>query len=118
MEVLQNLKLRPKKDKNKKPKTTEAQKKIEALKKGKKKTTRKPKRKSVLLVLPKELDDIKRSFRNIPKVKIINADSLNVVDILKHQVLLMPVESLKVISGTYSKGGESPKSKVQSQKSS
>ena len=94
-EILQNLKLREKKTAAAKDaKDAKAQ-------KDNKKKVKNSKEKSVLLVLPKKLDNIKRSFRNIPRVEIINANSLNVVDVLKSQILLMPVNSIQVIKDVY-----------------
>ncbi len=106
--VLQNLKLRVRKvraEKDKKPAAAEGLKKAETLKREQKgdnnKAAKMPKETSVLLVLPQKLDEIKRAFRNLPRLEIINADSLNVVDVLKNQVLLMPTDSLNVIKKTY-----------------
>jgi large subunit ribosomal protein L4 len=62
-----------------------------------------PLKKTILLALPKADQVIIKSTRNIPFVKTINADSLNVVDVLNHETLLMPKTSLDVITKTYLK---------------
>ncbi|MFH1207378.1 MAG: 50S ribosomal protein L4 [Patescibacteria group bacterium] len=62
-----------------------------------------PLKKTILLALPKADQLIIKSTRNIPFIKTINADSLNVVDVLNRETLLMPKASLEVISKTYLK---------------
>jgi len=57
--------------------------------------------KSVLIVLPQTDLKISRDVKNIPKIKTIRADSLNVLDVLSHRYLIMFQESIKVIKGTY-----------------
>lgn len=53
--------------------------------------------KSVLIVLPAVDGKIVKATRNIPKIKTIQADSLNIYDILSHHYLLMPKRSIEVI---------------------
>jgi large subunit ribosomal protein L4 len=48
---------------------------------------------SVLIILPVADENIIRSARNIPGVKLLPAESLNVVDVLGAQRLLMPVDA-------------------------
>lgn len=48
---------------------------------------------SVLIILPEADENIIRAARNIPGVKLLPAESLNVVDVMRHQRLLMPVET-------------------------
>jgi len=57
--------------------------------------------KSVLIVLPKTDVDIIRANNNIPKTKIIRADSLNVLDILNYKYFLILQDSIDVIKKTY-----------------
>lgn len=57
--------------------------------------------KGTLVVLAKSDRLIIRAGRNIPKVKILNANNLNILDVLSHKYLLMPQESVKVIEKTY-----------------
>lgn len=59
--------------------------------------------KSVLIVLPTANKEVVRAARNIPKIKSIKADSLNVYDILSHHYLLMLKGSIKVIQEFYTK---------------
>ena len=57
--------------------------------------------KGTLIVLAKSDRKISRAVNNIPKIKTIRADSLNVVDILSYQYFLMPKQAIKVIEKTY-----------------
>ncbi len=59
--------------------------------------------KSTLVVLPTTDLKISRVVKNIPKIKTIRADSLNVLDILNHKHLVMLQDSIKVIKKTYIK---------------
>lgn len=59
--------------------------------------------KSSLIVLAKTDLKVSRAVNNIPKIKTIRADSLNVLDVLSHQYLLIPQEGIKVIAKTYLK---------------
>jgi len=58
-------------------------------------------KKSVLVVLPKSDIKIIKSVKNIPKVTVINADSLNIMDVLKYNNLLVLQDSLAVIDKTF-----------------
>ncbi|MBI4215573.1 MAG: 50S ribosomal protein L4, partial [Parcubacteria group bacterium] len=62
--------------------------------------------KKVLVVLPLSSDiekKVKLSFRNLGRVRLIRADSLNIVDILNHEKMIIPVETLAVMEKTYLK---------------
>ncbi|MBU1289668.1 50S ribosomal protein L4 [Patescibacteria group bacterium] len=59
--------------------------------------------KGVLIVLPAVDQKIITASRNLPKIKTIQADSLNIYDILNYHYLLMPKESIKVIQKFYIK---------------
>jgi len=61
------------------------------------------KEKSTLIVLPKPDKVIQKSAANLPHVKTLLADSLNVADVLKHDYLLVPIDSLGIIEKTYLK---------------
>lgn len=89
--VVENLRLEP-------VKTKEFVKVLEAFKKAVKNFG-----KQVLLVLPKNEQDLARSVRNLPQVKTVLASSLNVVDVLKSDSLLVLKDSLPVIEKTYLK---------------
>lgn len=57
--------------------------------------------KSVLLVLSKKDDVIKKSTSNLPKTDVILADSLNVIDVLKYEYLLSDKAGIKKITETF-----------------
>ena len=59
--------------------------------------------KGALIVLPSFDQKIIRAVRNIPKTKIIRADSLNILDVLNHRYLLMLQEAIAMIEKTYLK---------------
>jgi len=63
--------------------------------------SRLPLKKKILAVLPKSDQKIVKSDRNLPNVKTINANSLNVVDVLGYEYLLILKNSLTVIEKTY-----------------
>jgi len=63
-----------------------------------------PLKKNILIVLPKTDQKIIKSASNIPYIDIITANSLNVIGVLKHEYLLIPKDSLKVIKQTYLSG--------------
>lgn len=69
-----------------------------------------PVKKTILLVIPRVDQNIIRSAHNLPYVKVNYAYSLNLIDILNHEYLVLPQESLKVIEKIYIKQSESPKS--------
>ena len=52
---------------------------------------------SVLIVMPERDVNVERSASNIPDVKTLRANCLNVVDILKYDTLLVPLQALPVI---------------------
>ena len=62
-----------------------------------------PLKKTFLTILPKTDQKIIKSARNIPYTKVINADSLNVIEVLAHEYLLCLKEALPIISKTYLK---------------
>lgn len=93
-ELLQNLSLRPKAIKT--AKTESRAKSDEKVKKEKRP-------KSVLVVLSGKSDLIVRAARNVPRITVIRADSLNIVDVVKHQFILLPVDALNVIEKTFVK---------------
>lgn len=101
-QILQNLKLREKKEKKLRPQRMENAKKSEEKTKPEDKP-KKLKEKSILLVLPQKDEKVQRAARNINRLAFIHANSLNVLDILKSQYLLLPVDSLAVIEKTFVK---------------
>jgi large subunit ribosomal protein L4 len=54
---------------------------------------------SALILLPQRDEAILRSVRNLPEVRTLVAQYLNVRDLLKHDYILMPLASLEVIEG-------------------
>lgn len=61
----------------------------------------KKKKKSILIATSKKDEKIIRANRNIPYVKTIAADSLNIVDLLSFKHLLLDKEAIKKIEKTY-----------------
>jgi len=56
---------------------------------------------SCLLVLTSADEKIVRAAKNIPQLKVIRADALNIVDILKYQYLVIEKAAVKVIKEHY-----------------
>lgn len=52
---------------------------------------------SALVVLPQPNENVQRSARNIPDVRTLPADSLNVFDVLRYQHLVMPVAAVRAV---------------------
>jgi len=64
---------------------------------------KKEKRAKTLILLPKKDQEILLSFRNIPFVKVANADSINIGDLLNYKYLLVLKDAVSVIEKTYTK---------------
>lgn len=56
---------------------------------------------SALIVLPAQDQVVVKSVANIPKTKAIMADSLNVIDVLSHQYVVVSQDALDTIVKTY-----------------
>jgi large subunit ribosomal protein L4 len=54
---------------------------------------------SALILLPRRDEEILRSVRNLPQVRTLVAQYLNVRDLLKYDYILMPLASLEVVEG-------------------
>jgi large subunit ribosomal protein L4 len=54
---------------------------------------------SALILLPQSDETVLRSVRNLPQVRTLVAQYLNVRDLLKYDTILMPLASLEVIEG-------------------
>jgi large subunit ribosomal protein L4 len=54
---------------------------------------------SALILLPQRDEVILRSVRNLPQVRTLVAQYLNVRDLLQYDYVLMPLASLEVIEG-------------------
>lgn len=59
--------------------------------------------KKTLVVMENKNENLLRATKNIAKVEIIKADSLNVIDLAKAEYVLAPTASLEVIQKTYIK---------------
>ncbi len=94
LELLKNLKLRRVSAKKQEGKEAGLEKKDEK--------EPRVKNKSILVVLPKEKKEYAKYFRNLDKVAIIGAESLNVIDALKSHYIIMTVQSIDVVSKIYS----------------
>lgn len=62
-------------------------------------------RRSVLVVADKKNEKAKFSFRNIPGVKIINQENLNILDLLKYRDLLITIDSIRRLAGSAGQEG-------------
>ncbi len=80
------------------PKTKEFVKVLAALKKGVKDFGNKP-----LLVMPKKDDKLMRATANLKSVTSVLASSLNILDVLKADSMIVTKDSLPVIEKTYLK---------------
>jgi len=54
---------------------------------------------TALLLLPEANMEVSRSASNLPDVKVLRAQCLNVRDLLEYDYLIMPLASLEVING-------------------
>ena len=54
---------------------------------------------SVILLLPERNEDVEKSARNLPEVKTLRANYLNVRDLLGHNYVIMTKEAVAVIEG-------------------
>lgn len=59
--------------------------------------------KKFLFITPKKNENLAKSVRNLKNAKVINADSLNVVDILQYDSIVLTQNALPVIEKTYLK---------------
>ncbi|HFQ94961.1 MAG TPA: 50S ribosomal protein L4, partial [Anaerolineae bacterium] len=53
---------------------------------------------NALLLLPEANDNVELSARNLPYVKILRANYLNVRDLLGYKVIIMPKQAIEVIA--------------------
>ena len=81
------------------PKTKEAFEIIAKLNKSLKKELNK----GTLIIMPKKDENISRAVKNLKKISIISATSLNVIDLLEKRYLLIPRESVEIVKQTYGK---------------
>jgi large subunit ribosomal protein L4 len=60
--------------------------------------------KRVLMMLPQRDDNVVLSIRNIPYAKVQHVSSINVVELLKHDCLIMPLETVRWIEMVFGEG--------------
>jgi large subunit ribosomal protein L4 len=60
--------------------------------------------KRVLMMLPKRDENIVLSARNIPSAKVQHVSSINVVELLKHDFVIMPKETVRWIEMVFGEG--------------
>jgi large subunit ribosomal protein L4 len=60
--------------------------------------------KRVLMMLPKRDENLVLSARNIPSAKVQHVSSINVVELLKHDYVVMPVETVRWIELVFGEG--------------
>ena len=56
-----------------------------------------------LVVLPKKDESVERATRNLKDAKVIHANSLNILDLIKYDAVLVPKHSVEIIEKTYLK---------------
>jgi large subunit ribosomal protein L4 len=52
---------------------------------------------TALLLLAERDETVEKSVRNLPHVKVLNANYLNIRDLLSHDKILIPMDSLQII---------------------
>jgi large subunit ribosomal protein L4 len=60
--------------------------------------------KRVLMMLPRRDDNVVLSARNIPLAKVQHVSSINVVELLKHDCVIMPVNTVRWIELVFGEG--------------
>lgn len=55
----------------------------------------------ILLVFDRKDKNIEKSFSNIPNVSLIHSDSLNLIDIIKNDSILIDINSVETIKNIY-----------------
>jgi large subunit ribosomal protein L4 len=60
--------------------------------------------KRVLMMLPMRDENVVLSTRNIPTAKVQHVSSINVVELLKHDVVIMPVKTVRWIEMVFGEG--------------
>ena len=81
------------------PKTKEMAKILDSLRKKVKSMGKS----SAIIAIPKKDDNIVRAGANIPKIKIIEAKNLNLLDLLNNKYLIMPKDSIEIIKKIFIK---------------
>lgn len=73
----------------------------EVTKEKKEKTKKQKVKRSVLLINANNQEKDKYSANNLPGVKLINLDNINIVDLLRYKKLIITVEAIKKIEQRY-----------------
>src|SRR2546421_11398162 len=60
--------------------------------------------KRVLMILPQRNENVVLSLRNIPFAKVQHVSSINVVELLKHDCLIMPVKTVRWLEMVFGEG--------------
>jgi large subunit ribosomal protein L4 len=60
---------------------------------------------SALIMIPEAHDNLKRAAGNLPRVTLMHASLLSVVDMLKHEFVIMPRASIEIVQGILGNGG-------------
>ncbi len=60
--------------------------------------------KRVLMMLPQRDENVVLSIRNIPMAKVQHVSSINVVELLKHDYVVMPVQTVRWIEMVFGEG--------------
>lgn len=59
---------------------------------------------SVVILLPESNENVEKSVRNLPDVKTVHANYLNIRDLLGHDYVIIPKNSLSIIEGFLGQG--------------
>jgi large subunit ribosomal protein L4 len=60
--------------------------------------------KRVLMMLPQRDENVVLSIRNIPRAKVQHVSSINVVELLKHDYVIMPVQTVRWLEMVFGEG--------------
>lgn len=60
--------------------------------------------KKVLMMLPRRDENIVLSARNVPTAKVQHVSSINVIELLKHDYVIMPVQTVRWIEMVFGEG--------------
>ncbi len=63
-----------------------------------------PVERNVLFLMPERDENLVRSVRNIPTAKVQHVSSINVIELLKHEYLIVPFETLRQLEQTFGDG--------------
>ena len=58
---------------------------------------------SILVIMDKKNDELKRAFANIVGVELINLNNINIVDLLRYKNLILTLDSVKNLEKKYKK---------------